>query len=417
MHRSEFLNQVSVKFWLDSLNGGEPVKVHTTQYNWIGCLERYCEWIGKTPDKLIAERREASKSDDERLKHQVEIDIKRFLRYLEEQKHLAPSTCRSYFIGIRNFYKRNYLDLQFFRGDGPRQSSTVQKGARAANKDDIRKMLEVSDPRVKALILFIKDTGLSESDVVKLKLRDLGIKDMDNVFSLEPPIPLVLTRKKTGRRIITFIGQEAYEALKVTLQIRQIGTPEMRFLKYGNEVKKKGVDPEKLTLDSPLFRSYHKELTGKAEIKHLTPHAVSSLIRIAAKVAGVWQTGFSAHGLRRFFQTSLEMSGIQSNWVKRMMGHALGGSEEPYSKPEIETLRMAYERSYPYLAITEKVEQQSRVEALENQVEALIMNGKRKEQEIMELRRVKEEKETRIDKTEQRLEQLEKMIRKLMEQI
>lgn len=409
MHRSEFLNQVSVKFWLDSLTGGTPVKPFTTQYNWVGCLERFCEWIGKTPDELVAERKEALRSDDERLKHQAEVDVKRFLRYLEEQRRLSPSTCRNYFMGIRNFYKRNYLELQFFRRDGPRQGSTVQKGTRAASKDDIRKMMEVSNPRVRALILFIKDTGLSESDVVKLKLKDLGIKSMSNIFSLDTPIPLILTRKKTGRRTITFIGKEAYEALKVTLKIRQVGTPEMRIVRYGKKEIKKGVEPETLTLDSPLFRSYHKQLTGKAEVKHLTPHALSSLVRKAAKVAGVWQKGFSAHSLRRFFQTNLEISGLQHNWIKKMMGHALGGSEAPYSQPEIDTLKMAYEKSYPYLAITEKAEQQSRVQALESQVEALLLNGKRKETEIQKLRTRLAEQETlkkRILKVETLLEKM-----------
>lgn len=412
MHRSEFLNQVSVKFWLDSLNGGEPTKPFTTQYNWVGCLQRFCEWTRKTPDELIAERKEALKSDDDRVKHQAEIDVKRFLNYLEKQKHLAPSTCRGYFMGIRNFYKRNYLELQFFRGDGPRQNSTVQKGTRAANKDDIRKMLEVSSPRVKALILFLKDTGLAESDVVRLKLKDLGVKEVSDVFSLVPPIPLILTRKKTGRRTITFIGKEAYESLKVTLKIRQVGTPEMRIVRYGKKEKKKGVEPETLMLDSPLFRSYHKQLTGRAEVKHLTPHALSSLVRIAAKIAGVWQKGFSAHSLRRFFQTNLEISGVQHNWIKKMMGHALGGSEAPYSRPEIDTLKMAYEKSYPYLAITEKAEQQSRVETLETQVEALILNGKQKEGEIRKLRTQLAEQEN----VKQRVVKVERMLEKMLEE-
>jgi len=58
-----------------------------------------------------------------------------------------------------------------------------------------------------------------------------------------------------------------------------------------------------------------------------------------------------------------------------MMGHGLPGVEGSYSKPEIEMLREAYREAYPYLAISEHVEQRSRVEALAGQVEALTLQN------------------------------------------
>jgi integrase len=158
---------------------------------------------------LIEERKLQLKSEDEHVKHQAEMDLKGFIKHLEERE-LAPNTRRAYFMAIRNFYKRNYLELQFFRGDGPR-NQTVAEGRRAASKNDIRKMLEVSSPKVHALILFLKDTGLAESDVAKLKLKDLPIKAVSKIFRLlKPPAPLTLNRTKTGRRTIAFIGKEAF---------------------------------------------------------------------------------------------------------------------------------------------------------------------------------------------------------------
>lgn len=407
MEKQEFENSLSVKYWMDSLPGKDGPC--TTKYVWKHHVKRFCDWIGKTPDQLINERKEHLKSEDKRVNHQVEMDVKRFLSYLEDEG-LSPATIRAYFMGIRNFYKRNYLELAFFRGDAP-QSHTVREGARASSKDDIRKMLEVSNPRVRALILFLKDTGLGESDLVKLKLKDLGVKQVADIFTLQPPVPLVLYRKKTGRKTITFIGEEAFNTFKTTLKIRQVGTPEMRIKRYGKKEVKKGVAPETLTLESPLFRSYHKMLTNRSEIKHLSSMAISTIIRGRAKVAGIWKKGFGAHALRRFFQTSLETSGMQQNWIKKMMGHALGGSEAPYSRPEIETLRSAYAKSYPYLAITEKVEQKSRVQALESQMEALIMNGKTKDLRIRELESQQTgitEKTVALENLLERIEKLEK---------
>jgi len=408
MDKEEFKNNVAVKFWLDSL----PSKSgpHSTKYVWLHHLKRFCDWIGKSPDQLIEERKHANGCEDERVKHRAEMDVKQFLKFLEDQG-LSANTRNSYFMAVRNFYKRNYYELHFFRGDGP-GNQTIQEGTRAASKEDIRKMLEVSNPRVRALLLFIKDTGLAEVDVAKLKLKDLGAKDVSQIFQLEAPISLILRRKKTGGLTMTFMGKEAFEALKTTLRIRQQGSPELMIRRYNRVEQKLGLSPETLTLDSPLFRSYEKFFARKdMVIRHLSPHAISVIIRKAAICAGIWKEGFSAHALRRFFQTSLETSGMNQNWIKKMMGHALGGSEAPYSQPEITMLRDAYQKAYAHLAVSEAVEQKSRVQALESQVEALIMNGKRKDSQIEGLRTQQvgiSEKADVLEKLLKRVEELEK---------
>ena len=206
---------------------------------------------------------------------------------------------------------------------------------------------------------------------------------------MAPPIPIILNRKKTGAITVTFIGPEALEALKTTLQIRMTGSPEIKIKRYGRDEIKGGISPEQLTGESPLFRSYGKflrTLKDKGRIDHLTPNAISVLVRKAAIVAGVWRRGFSAHALRRYFQTTLETTGINQNWIKIMMGHKLPGVEGSYSRPTTEMLREAYKRAIPALSISEAVEQRTRVETLEAQVQDLLLNGQHKEAEIQKLK-------------------------------
>jgi len=231
-------------------------------------------------------------------------------------------------------------------------------------------MLEVSDPRDRALILFLKDTGLSVADTSRLTIGDLELNQVEDIFTVKPPLLLKLNRKKTDIQTITFTGEEALEALRTTFKIRMRGSPELKIRDNAS-----AIEPEKLTPKSPLFRSYSKFLGKSSELEHLNPHTISNRIRKAAIQADVYRKGFAAHALRRFFQTSLESSGMNGNWIKRMMGHGLPGVEGSYSKPEIEMLREAYREAYPYLAISEHVEQRSRVEALEGQVEALTLQN------------------------------------------
>jgi integrase len=308
---------VSVQYWLDGLKGN--VDPHSTRYHWVRCLKRFCDWAGKDPDQLIEERRVQLKSDDPRVQHEAELQLKRYVDHLQKAG-LASNSRKNYFTAVRNFYKRNYCELTFFRGDGP-SSETTQEGTRAASKEDIRKMVEVVHPRVRALILFLKDTGLAESDAAALKLKDLMVfesadvrplRDVSEIFTLEPPVPLITRRKKTKRLTITFMGKESLEAVKTTLRVRQQGSPELQMRRYGRVEKKAnlGLQPENLTLASPLFRSYEKFFAKKnLPIHHLSPHAISVLVRKSAIQAGVWKEGFSAHARALAIDRSRRLTG------------------------------------------------------------------------------------------------------------
>jgi integrase len=413
---AKFLESLSVKTWLDGL--AVSTDKFSTKYQWTHMLDVFCKWTGKSPDMLIEQRKTDLKSDDPRVKHQLELEVKRFLNVLATERGLGTGSQKTYFTAIRSFFKRNYYALEFFRGDAP-QWEAVSPGTRAATKDDIRLMLEVSNPRIRALILFLKDTGLAEADVSKLRLCDLGVQEASQVFNLEVPVPIVVRRKKTKKLTVTFMGKESYEALKTSLKVRMQGSPELTIRRRhpGGKTQNVGLGPETLTLESPLFRSHGKLVMtyNHHGIKKLDSQSIGVLIRKAAITAGVWKNGFSAHALRRFFQTSLENAGVSRNWVSKMMGHKLEGSEESYSKPLMETLRQAYANSYGYLAVSEAVESRSRVELLEKQIEQLSVNGHSKKTEIETLKEESQLKDAKIDKQNERIGELEEYVRDSME--
>jgi integrase len=380
LKKQDFERFEAVQYWMNSLGGRDTVG--SSKYQWKLRLRKFCEWLGKTPDELIFERKSDLKSDDDRIRHRAEMVVKKYLRVLEDNG-LSPNTIRTYFAAIRSFYQRNYAELKFFRRDAPKVI-TVAEGAKAANQEEIRGMIEVSKPRTKALILFLKDTGLSISDTSKLILKNLGFDSVNEIFEAEAPISLITNRQKTQMPVVTFVGREALDAIKTTLRLRQRGSAELKIRRYGRDEIKGGIPPEELTLESPLFRSYGKFLKTlrKPRIDLLKPNSISVLIRKAAIQAGIWKKGFSAHALRRYFQTSLESAGINRNWIKLMMGHKLEGVEGSYSQPQVEQLREVYVRAYPKLAINEVTEQLSRVESLEAEVEKLTINGKKRDESL-----------------------------------
>lgn len=387
----------SVTRWTNSL------KKNSTKLHYLSYLTRFCKYANKLPDELIQQRAVDVQSTDANVRGRMEDLLTSWVKSLGKpvEKPANKGLMHNAHAGICSFFKYNRYPLQFMRGQAPMWNSD-ESTARAASKTEVRRMIEVSDVRSRALIMFMKDTGISEADIVQLKLKDLGLHDPNEVFSVEPPVLLVYTRAKTDKKAITFLGKEGLGALRVMLKLRVQGTPNYQ-VRCGKKLGGKrsiGIAPERLTLESPLFRGYQKLLRKQGAVdvvRPLSPNAVSVLIRAAAISAGCWTENFSGHALRRFFQTSLESAGVQGNWVKKMMGYALGGSEASYSKPELETLCAAYKTAYAHLAINEATEQQSRVEFLEKEVERLSMNGHGKASEIEKLNTGLESLKDRLD--------------------
>src|SRR5947209_7155085 len=99
---------------------------------------------------------------------------------------------------------------------------------RGNTSEEISKMLEVGDERVRAIILFLASTGVRIRAIIELKIEDLvSIPDYD--------LYQVKVYSESKERYLTFTTPEAAKAIKVYLSYRE---------RYG----------EKLNPKSPVFR-------------------------------------------------------------------------------------------------------------------------------------------------------------------
>jgi hypothetical protein len=71
---------------------------HSTSYHWVRHLKRFCDWVGKSSDQLIEERKQQLKSDDQRAQHKAKMSLKRYLDQLQEAglAHNTRKTCARY---------------------------------------------------------------------------------------------------------------------------------------------------------------------------------------------------------------------------------------------------------------------------------------------------------------------------------
>ncbi len=59
----------------------------------------------------------------------------------------------------------------------------------------------------------------------------------------------------------------------------------------------------------------------------------------------------TAHSLRKYVQTNLEVAGMNVNWIDQILGHKLINSRDAYSKPTDEQLQEAYTKAYKFLRV------------------------------------------------------------------
>lgn len=219
----------------------------------------------------------------------METALKGFISYLEKEEDYSVSTQQVAYAAVRSFFEMRYLPLRMRRGDYPSGESI---GYRAATKKDIKMLLEEASDRTKAIILFLKDTGLRVSDAVSLKYGDLaeGLEKEEVEF-----IPLNIITKKNKITAKTFVGPEVIKALKKRLEERREGA--------------RRIPPEELDEGSPLFRTRTKEVTP------ISRSGVSSHITYHTKRVGL-DGEISAHSFRKYFQTQMEAAGVHPNWIE-----------------------------------------------------------------------------------------------------
>lgn len=330
---------------------------------------KFCHWLNKTADQLVEERKQDLKNDDQREQRKIESHLKGFIAYLESEG-MSVATQQVAYAAVRSFFEMHYQPLRMRKGDYPRGESL---GSRVATKDDIKKIYEEAPTRIRALILFLKDTGLRVSDVIRLTYGDLaqGLED-DEKF-----IPLSIITKKNKIVAKTFVGPEAITALQEYFTERRTGT--------------RSVPPEEIAASHPLFRK------RSPQVQAISRSGMSSTITFYAQKLGI-NSAFSAHSFRKFFQTQLEASGINSNWIDHMLGHRLINSRDSYSKPTCEQLKEAYMKSYPNLMVFKDSNVEARMNILETQVaerdriiESLVANGTNKAVEIQKFQNKIEE--------------------------
>lgn len=256
-------------------------------------FKQFLEWIGKTPNELIEMQKVGMKAtDDPRENRVLEGEVRAYLNFLKEEGK-SISTQKIAYAVIRSFFNANFFPLKMSSADRPKGEA---EGSRIPEKSEIKAMIHTAKSRqYRAAILALKDSGLRISDLTRLKWSDITDYG-DGFWGVK-----ILTKKRKVRAS-TFFGPEATDAL------------------------------DKLE-------------RRKERIFPINSGTLTQAISLIALDVGL--KGFTAHGLRKYFNVELQAARVPREWRYQMMGKKTGA----YDENRLRKLFEAYKEAYDHLCI------------------------------------------------------------------
>jgi site-specific recombinase XerD len=210
--------------------------------------------------------------------------IRGFLLWLSEVRGQNPTTvninCRALRTFLRWMAREGYVSV-----DPMREIKTPKVPSKFPNvlsDDELRQMLAVAkrDPRDRAILLVLLDTGVRASELCGLSIEDV---------CLATRTAKVLG--KGGRERTIFFSVVTARALAKWLTVR----PDVAF-------------------DDPLFTSAKRK-------ERLTPHGLLEVVQRLAKDAGV-NKRVGCHTVRHSFATAYVRAGGDAHTLQHLLGHS-----------------------------------------------------------------------------------------------
>ena len=219
------------------------------------------------------------------------------------------------------------------------------------DREILRLCINVKNPLLKAIVLFMSSTGMSKTDTLNLTVNDYleATSDYHKTNHLPNALHILserkdiigywenFTRQKTGIVYYTFNSPESNIAISDYLMSR-----------------------ERLTLTDPLFDISYKYL--------------SDLFKETNDKLGLGRNGrysrFASHMLRRYHATQLAEAGMDTNKINLLQGRKLiGVAHNSYIKIKPSKLRDEYIEALPYLVVEDYHRVKTELDVTKEQLE------------------------------------------------
>ena len=273
----------------------------STRLTYKSGLSLFREFYGK-PIKDFLDAVEEDLMKPRRERHRVARSILRgFVEWLKD-KGYSPKTIRVYVASIQSLARYYDIPVSLRYVNLPPSRTVSEKFAWTLEK--FCNFLEyIGNPEVRSIAVTLFQSGLSISDALSLRFRNIKYEYEHNIV----PLCLDLFREKTNVHFMTFIGRWGVAMLREHLEGKRLR------------------DDEKIYTVSRRTVDYHFERAGRRMIGSYTGR---SPVR--------------PHSLRAAFRTILADHGVDRIYIEFWMGHKLPEQEAVYVSKSREGWRETY---------------------------------------------------------------------------
>lgn len=258
---------------------------------------------------------------------------------------LSASTVPNYFKAIKLFCQANNLD---YKVNWKIVSKSYPKGVQAADDraptlEEIQRLLEFPDRRIKPLVLTLVSSGIRIGALETLKWKHITPINNNSNELIAAKVRVYVGDKE---EYYTFITPECYQSL----------TDWMTYRAECGEI---------ITKDSVIMRDIwqYGDIEGAKNPKPLNTFALTRLLNRA------WQSQKirpslpkhskrhefkTAHGFRKYFKTQLEQARIPSIKIELLLGHSIGLGDS-YAKFTEDQMLSDYITGIEFLTISQNI--------------------------------------------------------------
>lgn len=287
-------------------------------------LHKFAEYKGSDADAILGEYKAMAKEDLDEALDAIEVDLDLFINWLCDKDGLKRSSAAQRHNAIRSWLGYNAKSLR-----GIPTPEAYSESALPLTMDELQEIVRSMDGRETFFTMFLKDTGMSRAEAVKINYSDVRKKFEEG----KQFIHLRVVREKEHVDYDAFIGPNTIEALKTWLNIR----------------RQRG---EQIEDDTPLFVSDLKPYP------RLSPSGLSQVYERITERTGI---KVRTHKIRKFFETYMALGVRHPIILKHWMGHKVRKGKTDvdarYIIPPVPEQSKLYAESYKYIDLTPQPDQ------------------------------------------------------------
>ena len=327
-------------------------------------LRHYCKFQGKSLQELLDE---ADEEEEKKIRWKNRTIKKRLINYMNYCKeNMTLNTAKNYLKMVKIFYHHHEIEIHTLPRFNDRNAKvrTPIKNQDLPTKEILKEAVEIAEPLMQALILFLASSGMSKVDARNLTIQDFieatsryhhsedlktAIKKMKEYEGERIPIWRG-RRQKTNKYFITFNTDEATRFIIHYLEYRG------EKLKYNYQNPNNELQPtDKLfKIANQYFSQKFKELNDALGLGTIGDNPDCN-VKGYCRLRG--------HILRKYNATNLEKAGMDIYSINVMQGKSNGSVNDVYFFADEDVLLDKYIKAMEGVLILSEVKEYNRYSA------------------------------------------------------